>query len=112
MGSNITLCLSDGARKDILRWISHGPTGDIMDLYTTLPWNARCEEVAKLNIDLRNAAISEGVDEALLQSLLQSKLSTPSDKKKAPSLFDLGLLARCGADGTRTRGLRRDRPAL
>jgi hypothetical protein len=46
----ISLCLADGARKDILRWVTHGPEGDIVDLYTTLPWQTLCEEVAKLRI--------------------------------------------------------------
>jgi len=48
----ISLALADGARKDILRWITHGPSGDIMDAYTTLPWEAYCAEVAKLRIEL------------------------------------------------------------
>jgi hypothetical protein len=47
----ITFCLEDGARKDILRWVSHGPEGDIVDLYTTLTWPALCAEVAKLELD-------------------------------------------------------------
>lgn len=46
----ISLALGDGARKDILRWVTHGPEGDIMDLYTTLAWESLCEEVAKLRI--------------------------------------------------------------
>ena len=51
----ITLALTDGGRKDILRWITHGPEGDIIDLYTTLPWHTLCEEVARLKIDLAPA---------------------------------------------------------
>src|SRR5712664_1178804 len=49
----ISLALADGARKDVLRWITHGPEGDIVSLYTTLPWDALCAEVAKLKIDVR-----------------------------------------------------------
>ena len=45
-------------RKDILRWITHGPEGDIVDLYTTLPWHTLCEEVARLKIDLAPPAES------------------------------------------------------
>jgi len=30
--------------------LSHGPEGDIVDLYTTLPWSALCEEVIKPKI--------------------------------------------------------------
>jgi integrase len=37
----ISLALADGARNDVLRWVTHGPDGDIVDLYTTLPWR-RC----------------------------------------------------------------------
>jgi integrase len=43
----ISLARGDGASKDILRWVTHGPTGDIVDDYTTLPWPALCGEVAK-----------------------------------------------------------------
>lgn len=55
----MSLSLADGARKDILRWVTHGPEGDIMDLYTTLPWSALCEEVAKLKIELREGKLIE-----------------------------------------------------
>ena len=49
----ISLCLSDGARKEILQWVTHGrPRSDQMDDYTTLLWAPRCEEVAKLTIRL------------------------------------------------------------
>ncbi len=51
--SFVCLSLADGARRDILRWITHGPEGDIVSLYTTLPWDALCAEVAKLKIDVR-----------------------------------------------------------
>ena len=51
----ISLAIADGARKDILRWVTHGPEGDIVDLYTTLPWHTLCEEVARLKIDLETA---------------------------------------------------------
>ena len=51
----ISLCLSDGARKEILQWVTHGrPHADQMDDYTTLLWAPRCEEVAKLKIRLRS----------------------------------------------------------
>ncbi|HEX3475309.1 MAG TPA: tyrosine-type recombinase/integrase [Kofleriaceae bacterium] len=47
----ISIARADGARPDILRWATHGPTGDITDQYTTLPWSALCDEVAKLRIE-------------------------------------------------------------
>jgi integrase len=48
----ISLCRADGARMEILRWVTHGPSADIMDDYTSLPWESLCAEVAKLRIRL------------------------------------------------------------
>jgi hypothetical protein len=33
----------DGASKDILRWITHAPEGDVVDDYTTLVWQPLCQ---------------------------------------------------------------------
>ena len=44
----ISLALADGADRDKLAWVTHGPKGDIVSLYTTLPWESLCTEVAKL----------------------------------------------------------------
>jgi integrase len=47
----ISLARADGARKDILDWITHGPrSSDMQDLYTTLPWETFCEQVSCLRI--------------------------------------------------------------
>ena len=46
----ISLALADGARGDILKWVTHGPSGSIMDLYTTIPWATLCEAVKHLKI--------------------------------------------------------------
>lgn len=46
----ITLARADGARKDLLRLVTHGPEGDIVDVYTEMPWAPLCEEVAKLKL--------------------------------------------------------------
>lgn len=53
----ISLAIGDGARKDVLRWVTHGPTGDVMDLYTSIAWSALCEEVAKLKVSLRTGEV-------------------------------------------------------
>jgi integrase len=53
----ISLCLGDGGRSDILRWVTHSrPKAATIDDYTTLVWNPLCEEVAKLKIALRRPA--------------------------------------------------------
>lgn len=46
----ITLARGDGARKDLLRLVTHGAEGDIMDIYTEMPWASLCDEVAKLKL--------------------------------------------------------------
>ena len=46
----VTLARADGARKDLLEMVSHNLRGDIVDMYTTMPWAPLCEEVAKLQV--------------------------------------------------------------
>ncbi len=46
----ISLARADGARKDVLERITHGHRGDIVDLYTELPWAVLCDEVAKIKL--------------------------------------------------------------
>jgi integrase len=48
--TGISLARGDGASKEILRWGTHAPPRDVMDLYTTLEWEALCGEVAKLRV--------------------------------------------------------------
>jgi integrase len=53
----ISLGQADGARKEVLKWITHGAAGDIVDLYTTLPWATLCEAVACIKIGSRDARV-------------------------------------------------------
>jgi hypothetical protein len=53
----ISLARANGGRPDILRWVTHGRTGDITDVYTTLPWPALCDEVSKLEIAVRGGKL-------------------------------------------------------
>jgi hypothetical protein len=48
----ISLCRTDGARKDILELIPHSPgkSRAAIDMYTTFPWEALCAEIRKLNV--------------------------------------------------------------
>lgn len=58
----VSLAQADGARKDILHWITHGPeSGSIMDLYSTLPWATFCEQIACLRIELPGDNLSARV---------------------------------------------------
>ena len=65
----ITLAQVDGARRDILETVSHGPRGDIMNIFTTLPWQALCGEVSKLKISLREGLVFDGDFQSLTTRL-------------------------------------------
>ena len=53
----ITLAQVDGARRDLLETVTHGPRGDIVSLYTTFPWPALCDEIARVRIELREGEV-------------------------------------------------------
>jgi integrase len=36
----VTMARSAGAQTDLVRWIVHGPTTRVIDLYTSTPWPA------------------------------------------------------------------------
>jgi integrase len=81
----ISLAIADGARKDVLRWVTHGPEGDIVDLYTTLPWHALCEEVARLKIDLAPAQEAEVIELAKYANSRERHLQSTYTAEKAKS---------------------------
>jgi hypothetical protein len=56
----ITLAQVDGARRDLLASITHGPRGDIVSVYTSFPWPGLCAEVQKLMIELRAPLVLDG----------------------------------------------------
>ena len=102
----ISLALGDGARKDILRWITHGSSGDIMDQYVTLPWEALCREMSKLKVGLLKGEVialpkvaeSRGADGGLA-----TPFATPEPgHKKSQESQRLLAHKRGGVDGTRT----------
>jgi len=43
----VSLAPADGAHRDIIETVGHGPRGEIVRMYTTPPWPTVCEEVAK-----------------------------------------------------------------
>ena len=53
----VTLAQVDGARRDLLETITHGPRGDIINVYSSFPWPALCAEVAKLKVDVREGQV-------------------------------------------------------
>jgi len=65
----ITLARVDGARRDLLETVTHGPRGDMTSMYTTFPWADLCVEVAKLRISLREGIVLDGDFRALAANL-------------------------------------------
>jgi hypothetical protein len=65
----VTLARTDGAIDGLLRWVTHGSSTDMMDLYTTPPWASLCAEVVKLKIELREGKLIELPAELLTASL-------------------------------------------
>lgn len=52
----VSLALADGASREMLHWVSHGSKRDILDAYTTPPWEALCAAVSNLKIARRAEA--------------------------------------------------------
>jgi integrase len=48
--TGISLARGDGAAEGILKWGTHAPPRDVMNLYTSVEWDRLCAEVAKLRI--------------------------------------------------------------
>ncbi len=43
----------DGAAQEVLRLVTHAPSSDMLDLYTSVPWERLCGEVARLRVEMR-----------------------------------------------------------
>jgi hypothetical protein len=92
----------------VLEWVTHGPRGDIVDLYTTLPWELLCDEVAKLQIELRSCkviafpkAASGGEGNATFLQPVLHELGPPSNDATSQNKSAERL---SGEGGIRTRG--------
>lgn len=56
--TGITLARGDGAIDAWLRFISHGPRpGEMLDVYSTPPWEQLCTEMSKLRIERRQGQV-------------------------------------------------------
>jgi len=54
----ISLCQTDGADRDVLRWASHGRPGDVLGLYTEIEWGRLCGEVGKLRVAATRSSVA------------------------------------------------------
>jgi hypothetical protein len=71
----ITLAQVDGARKEVLEAISHGPRGDIVSVYTTFPWPVLCEAIGRLKIRWSPPDLAQ-LDEATRYSAVTGEQSS------------------------------------
>ena len=101
----ITLAQVDGARRDLLETITHGPRGDIISVYTTFPWPALCAEVAKLQIELRDGKVLDGDFGALATSLATSQRRARNRWQKVVTPSGLELLEAHSGKTQARRGL-------
>lgn len=54
----VSLARGDGAdATGLLKWVTHGPQGEIIDEYTTPEWSKLCEAVSKLKIRLKSGKV-------------------------------------------------------
>lgn len=54
----ITLARADGAIDSLLRWVTHGPRpSEILDVYSSPPWDALCAEISKLRVRLLDGQV-------------------------------------------------------
>jgi len=53
----ISLGLAQLAHKDVLKKITHPKPSDAFDLYVTIPWEAKCEAVSKIRIELKEGRV-------------------------------------------------------
>ena len=99
----VSLARGDGASKDILRWATHGPSGDIVDAYTSMPWPAICAEVAKLRIDKRKGTVIP-----LRQAAAVAGAATPAATSREPENESPASAVAYGA--SQWRGVRDSNP--
>ncbi len=81
----ITLARVDGARADILEHVTHAPRGDIVNIYTTLPWLALCAEVAKLNVERKTGTVLVLPATPKLDTVDGSAIDGAADLEAVPS---------------------------
>jgi integrase len=78
----ITLAQVDGARRDLLETITHGPRGDIINVYTTFPWPALCDEVRKLKVTVRSSDPGGAIDAGFATSFATGQRTARNRWKK------------------------------
>ena len=105
----LSLLEVDGANMAIARRATHAAPQDVVGGYVRVRWEDVCREVAKLRIEWRTLAKVIALPLAANDGTITARGDSLGDSQPAGGDF---LDKKSGVDGTRTRGLRRDRPAL
>jgi hypothetical protein len=76
----------------LLETVTHGPRGNVVDVYTTPPWAALCDEVTKLKIGLREGLALDGDFRGLAARFAATKRSARQrcGKSATPAGFETG----------------------
>jgi hypothetical protein len=72
----ITLAQADGADRNASKSMTHGARGDIVDVYTSLPWPVTCREIAKLSIILPASEVPYAASDPTRYSLVTGEERT------------------------------------
>ena len=83
----ITLARVDGARADLLEMVTHQQRGDIVNIYTSMPWPSLCDEVAKLNVSRRKGEVIALPRAVGMEDCSDSSTTVPTTvEEKSPKL--------------------------
>lgn len=81
----ISLARADGADPSIVRWITHTPArGDMVEAYSSLPWETLCSAVARIRLELREGQVIPLRQAVGACPSATALLPPESEKAKAP----------------------------
>jgi hypothetical protein len=98
----ISIARAGGASKDLLEWVTHGPPGDVIDGYTTLPWETLCQQVECIKIERREGKLIELPRTAAVGSGAASEASISGPRSQVRSQVPLSARADSGNGVGRT----------
>lgn len=93
-----SLCRAGGADRDVVKAITHGPSTDVLDMYTTYPWATLCDAVLRFPVTRPSGEVV-ALDRTIHRTAAATETKNPGGY---PGFYG-------AADGTRSRGRKRDR---
>jgi hypothetical protein len=102
----VALAQVDGARRDVLKVITHGVSeADIVDMYTSFPWPTLCEAVSSLRVPMPAAPIDPDSGGGPMGSEAVEAAPQRSASEIGADFESEGAVARVAATSTATRGV-------